>query len=64
MFEKILDAFESRIALIISGLSVLASLLLPICGFELKVWYDPAWLTVIISGIPLASNAVRKLIKR
>ena len=63
MLEKILDAFESKIALLISGLGVLASLLLPICGVEIKMWYDPAWLAVIISGIPLAHNAVRKLIK-
>lgn len=63
MFEKILEAFESKIALTVSGISVLASLLLPICGIEIKMWYDPAWLAVIISGIPLTSNAARKLIK-
>ncbi len=63
MLEKILDALESKIALLISGLGVLASLLLPIFGVEIKMWYDPAWLAVIISGIPLAHNAVRKLIK-
>ncbi|MBQ7778869.1 MAG: cation-translocating P-type ATPase [Clostridia bacterium] len=63
MLEKILDAFESKIALLISGLSILASLLLPICGVEIKIWYDPAWLAVILSGIPLLENAIRKLIK-
>ncbi len=63
MFDKILEAFESKIALLISGVSVLLSLLLPICGVELKIWYDPAWLAVMISGIPLVHNAVRKLIK-
>ncbi len=63
MLEKILDAFESKIALLISGLSVLASLLLPIFGVEIKMWYDPAWLAVIISGIPLAHNAIKKLIR-
>ena len=63
MIEKILDALESKIALLISGLSVLASLLLPIFGVEIKTWYDPAWLAVIISGIPLAHNAIRKLIR-
>ncbi len=63
MIDKILDAFESRIALLISGISVLASLLLPIFGVEIKTWYDPAWLAVIISGLPLVHNAIRKLIK-
>lgn len=63
MLEKILDAFESKIALLISGLAVLASLLLPICGVEIKTWYDPAWLAVVISGIPLAHNAIKKLIR-
>lgn len=63
MLEKILDAFESKIALLISGLSILASLLLPICGVEIKIWYDPAWLAVILSGIPLLENAIGKLIR-
>ncbi len=63
MLEKILDALESKIALLISGLSVLASLLLPIFGVEIKTWYDPAWLAVIISGIPLLENAIGKLIR-
>ncbi|MBE6583020.1 MAG: cation-translocating P-type ATPase [Ruminococcaceae bacterium] len=63
MLEKILDAFESKIALLISGLSILASLLLPICGVEIKIWYDPAWLAVILSGIPLLENAIKKLIR-
>lgn len=63
MLEKIFDVLESKIALIISGLGVLASLLLPIFGIEIKIWYDPAWLAVIISGIPLIENAVKKLIR-
>ncbi len=63
MIDKILDAFESKAALLISGISVLASLLLPIFGVETKMWYDPAWLAVIISGLPLVHNAIRKLIK-
>ncbi len=63
MIDKILDAFESKAALVISGISVLASLLLPIFGVEIKTWYDPAWLAVIISGLPLVHNAIRKLIK-
>ncbi len=63
MTEKILDAFESVPALIISGSSVLASLLLPILGVEIQMWYDPAWLAVVISGIPLVENALKKLIR-
>ena len=63
MFDKILNALESKAALVISGISVLAGLILPICGIELQPWYDPAWLAVIISGIPLAHNAIRKLIR-
>lgn len=63
MFKRILNAFKSKIALLISGLSILASLLLPICGVEIKIWYDPAWLAVILSGIPLLENAIKKLIR-
>ena len=63
MIKKILDAFKSKIALLISGLSILASLLLPIFGVEIKMWYDPAWLAVVLSGIPLLENAVGKLIR-
>ncbi len=62
MFEKILDALESVPALIISGISVLASLLLPILGVDIKACYDPAWIAAIVSGAPLAVNAVKKLI--
>lgn len=60
MLEKIEEFMESTLALAISGLCLLASFLLPKLGVTLPV--DPAWVTVILSGLPLVMEAVSKTI--
>lgn len=60
MLEKMEEFLESTIALVISGLFLLCSFLLPKFGITLPV--DPAWVTVILSGLPLVIGAVSKTI--
>ncbi len=62
MIEKFTEKLEGTKMTVISGISILLSLVLPLLGVKLEVWYDPAWIAVIISGIPLLENAVKKLI--
>lgn len=58
--KKIIEFFEGIPMTIMSGLFIAASLILSI--FDKKSPIDPAWGTVIISGIPLLYSAIRKLI--
>lgn len=63
MFKKIMELLEGIPATIVSGVFLLASLFLPmIIGNELPLYLDPAWLSVLISGLPLLVSAVRKMI--
>lgn len=56
MLERICETFESLPFIIISGLSLIASFF-----FEFKI--DPAWIAVIISGLPIIHEAVEQLIE-
>lgn len=56
MFKKINDILSGIPATLIGGIFLVCSLLLPKFGIDLPV--DPAWVTVIISGIPLLYLAV------
>lgn len=61
--HEFVEKLESIPATIVSGVSVLAALFIPIIfDFEIPVYCDPAWVAVVISGIPLLYSAVRKLI--
>lgn len=60
MIQKWIEWMESIPATVISGVALLLSFLAHHNGWSL--WCDPAWLAVILSGIPLAVGAVRKLI--
>ena len=60
MLNKILDAFESITATVISGVALTASLTLSFFNIEL----EPAWIAVIISGIPILSSAIKKLLNK
>ncbi len=62
--HEILEKLESIPATIIGGISLVASLILPlILQMEIPLYYDPAWIAVVISGIPLAVLAVRRIVK-
>lgn len=61
MLQKIRDFLTSVPLTAISGLFLILSILLPKAGLELP--FDPAIITVIISGLPLLYLAVIRLIK-
>ncbi len=61
MVKELLERLESIPATIVSGVFLLLSFVLPKVGVNLPI--DPAWVTVAISGVPLACSAVRKLLK-
>ncbi len=63
-FHELIEKFESLPATIISGVCLVASLVIPwIIEAELPIYLDPAWVAVVLSGIPLAVLAIRRIIK-
>lgn len=60
MIKKIKSILTSIPATAVSGVFLVLSLLLP--KFEINSPIDPAWITVLISGLPLLHSAIFKLI--
>lgn len=60
MLKKINDFLTGVPATLTGGVFLLLSFVLPRAGIDLPV--DPAWITVIISGIPLLYSAVRRIV--
>ena len=60
MLKKFISYLEGLPATIVGGLFLVLSLVMPKLGVSLPV--DPAWVTVIISGIPLLYLAVSRII--
>lgn len=60
MLEKICDMLEGIKPTILSGIFLVASLILKLLDLHSPV--DPAWVSVIISGFPLLVGAIRKLL--
>ncbi|MBR6633622.1 MAG: cation-translocating P-type ATPase [Clostridia bacterium] len=64
MMKKIEEYFEGIRGTVISGVFLLLSLFIPkIFNVDVPVYLDPAWVSVIISGIPLITLAIRRVIK-
>ena len=64
LLHEILEKLESIPATVIGGISLVASLLLPlILQAELPIYLDPAWIAIVISGIPLAVLAFKRIIR-
>ncbi len=61
--KKIIEVFESIPATVIGGVFLLLSLFLPMLGVEIPIYFDPAWITAVVSGVPIVYSAVRKIIK-
>lgn len=61
MLEKVRNRLTSIPATILGGVFLILSYVLSKLGHTLPV--DPAWITVIISGLPLLYSAIRKLIR-
>ena len=62
MFEEIMERLESVTATMIGGVFLLLSLILPMLGVDVPLYFNPAWITVLISGLPLMHSAIRKMI--
>ena len=60
MLKKSSDFFAGIKMTIVSGIFLLASLIIMITGFDFPI--NPAWITVIISGYPLLYLAITRLI--
>lgn len=59
--KKIIELFESIPATLAGGVFLAMSFLFEKFSFNLPV--DPAWITIIISGLPILYSAIRKLVK-
>lgn len=60
MIDKFCELLEGVKPTIISGVFLAASLILSLCGIDSPI--DPAWVSLVISGIPLVRNAVWKIL--
>ena len=64
MLEKLEEFFEGVKGTVISGIFLLLSLFIPkIFKVDVPIYLDPAWVSVLISGIPLLMLAIKRLIK-
>lgn len=62
MFDKIKEFLEKWQMTLVSGVFLLASFILEKTIGELPIYLNPAWISVIVSGIPLLIEAVDRLI--
>ena len=62
MLKKLSDLFASLKFTIVSGIFLIASLVLMLCKIDFII--DPAWVTVILSGYPLLYLAITRLLKQ
>ena len=60
MFKKVNDFLAGVSATLVGGVFLICSFILPRMGINLPI--DPAWVTVIISGIPLLYLAIWRII--
>ncbi len=59
--KKLIEIFESIPATAVGFVFLILSLVLP--EFSVNLVVDPAWVTIIISGLPILYSATRKLIR-
>lgn len=61
MVQEFIEKLESIPATIISGVFLVTSFVLPLVNINL--FFDLAWVTIFISGLPLIYAAIKKLVK-
>ena len=61
-FIKIIQTLERLKMTIVGGVFLLISLIFVLSGTAIPVYLDPAWITIIICGIPLVYLALSRLI--
>ena len=60
MLKKMCDTFAGLKMTVVSGIFLIASLMLMLTGHKVK--FDPAWVTVVLSGYPLLYLAITRLV--
>ena len=60
MLKKMCDCFSGLKATVISGIFLIASLIMMVTKTEAA--FDPAWVTVVLSGYPLLYLAITRLV--
>ena len=63
MIDEIIDYLFSLKMTIVSGIFLLISVIFMIFGIDTTIYLNPAWGTVIISGIPMLLVAMTRLIR-
>ena len=61
-FLKLIDAFESLEMTIVGGVFLAVSLIFILTGIPVQTYLDPAWITIIICGLPLLYLAISRLV--
>lgn len=59
MIQSILNSFRKVPMTVLSGFFLLTSLILMLAGKE--IFFDPAWGCILISGTPMAEDAVKRI---
>lgn len=60
--EEFIECLEGVPVTVVSGVFLIASLVLDLCSVPVPIYLNPAWVSVILSGLPLLYSAIRKLI--
>ena len=61
-FLKLIELFEGLKMTIVGGVFLAISLILVITGTKIPAYLDPAWVTIVICGLPLLYLAISRLI--
>ena len=61
-FLKLIELFEGLKMTIVGGVFLAISLILVITGTKVPAYLDPAWVTIIICGLPLLYLAISRLV--
>ncbi|RAP53417.1 MAG: cation transporter, partial [Methanosphaera sp. rholeuAM130] len=61
-FLKLIEIFEGLKMTIVGGVFLAISLILVLTGTKIPTYLDPAWVTIVICGLPLLYLAISRLI--
>lgn len=62
MIDEAMDFLAGLKMTVVSGIFLLIAIIFMVLGINTPVYLDPAWITVIISGVPLVYLALKRLI--
>lgn len=61
-FDEFMECLEGIPVTVVSGVFLIAALVLDLCSVPVPIYLNPAWVSVVLSGLPLLYSAIRKLI--